>query len=118
LEDFEARLQPKMAENSAVAAVRAATISAWPDAAMTEERRPETPARKVAAVSGSARRLVQALRALMLLQAPRAIAAPAGAASDVFQAWLPVLAAAGDPIATAGRTAAPIALQPGPDGRD
>ena len=107
-----------MAENSAVAAVRAALISAWQAAAMAEERTPETPARKAETVSGSARRLVQALRALMLLQAQRAIAVPAGAASDVFQAWPPVLAAAGDPFAVADRTAAPIALQPGPDGRD
>jgi Cdc6-like AAA superfamily ATPase len=86
LEDFEARLQPKMAENGAVAAVRPAEISAWQGATVTEERTPETPARKVAAVSGSARRLVQALRALMSLQAQRAIAAAADAASDVFQA--------------------------------
>ena len=107
-----------MAQNSVVAAARAARISAWQGAAMTEERTPEAPARKVAAVSGSARRRTQALWALMSLQARWAIAAAADAAKDVFKALRPVLAAAGHRFAAADRTAPSIALLPGPDGRD
>jgi hypothetical protein len=103
LEDFEAGWQPKMADGSAVAAVRAAMpVLAWPGAAMIERQPPGAPAQTIAVVSGAARAPVS--RVLMSLQAKQAVVAAVGAASDVFQAWAPAPAAV-----------APIAIQPGQD---
>ena len=100
-----------MVANSAVAAVRPATpASAWPGAEVSEEPTPEAPGRIVdAAVREAAQCLVPALRAPILLQAQQAVA---GAASDVFPAWM------AGPIAPADRAAAPAVFRPEPDAPD